>query len=239
MPLISEKQWQYEPILSLWLAVRHGVIPAMMALSAEKETSFVERVEEYYDQGAKFVSESAAYAKNAIVQSWEWTWDLTASGFNYLSDKTRAALAACGAWFREAGKFVADEIIDPITKKISYAIHWVSEKTGEIIQVTEAKIKEAWSTVSKYTDLTLDALKQVDWYQVAADIGDGTLKIMIGIGETVMTIIEYIAVIAALILLCGLIIWFGSIVSGIAATVWAILAGVAAGTAALTTAATA
>ncbi|MBC8946562.1 VRR-NUC domain-containing protein [Xenorhabdus indica] len=236
IPLVSERQWQYEPIFSLWLAVRHTAIPAMIALSSEKEPSFLERVEQYYDQSARFVSESVTYAKNAIVRSWEWTWDLTASGFNYLSDKTRAALAACGAWFRESGQWIADEIIDPVTKKLSYAIHWVSEKTGEIVRLTEAKIKEAVETVYKYTDLTIDALKQVDWYQIAADLGNGTIQLMVKIGEEIIIIIEKIIVVAAIVLLAGLIIWVGGIVGGAASAVWATLAAAVTGITALTAA---
>ncbi|MBD2798913.1 hypothetical protein ID854_00145 [Xenorhabdus sp. M] len=176
------------------------------------------------------------YTKDKIVHSWEWTWDLTASGFNYLTDKTREALAACGAWFRESGKWVADEIIDPMTNKLSYAIHWVSEKTGEIIRLTEEKITEAVEMVYQHTDLTIEALKQVDWYQIAADLGNGTVQLTVKLGEEIITLIETIVVVAAIVLLVGLIIWLGSVVGGVASAVWVILTAAAAGMTALTAA---
>ncbi|OTA20046.1 hypothetical protein Xbed_01761 [Xenorhabdus beddingii] len=235
LPLVSESPWQHTPVFSLWMALSHdqAVPPLIMP---PDESSFEERVIEYYHQGVQWVKDGLTYTQDMIVRSWEWTWDLTASGFSYLSDKTRAALAACGAWFRESGKWVADEIVDPVTKKLSYAVHWVSEKTGEIVHLTEAKIKEAVEMIYHYTDLTIEALKQVDWYQIAADLGNGTLQLMVKIGEEVITVIETIAVVAAIALLAGLIIWLGSLIGGISAAVWAILSAAAAGFTALTAA---
>ncbi|MEQ1976222.1 VRR-NUC domain-containing protein [Xenorhabdus sp. SGI240] len=235
LPLVSEKPWQHKPVFSIWMALSHNqTVPPL--ITPPSESAFGERVTEYYSQGVQWVKDGFTYTKDMIVRSWEWTWDLTASGFNYLSDKTRAALAACGAWFRESGQWIADEIIDPVTKKLSYAIHWVSEKTGEIVRLTEAKIKEAVETVYKYTDLTIDALKQVDWYQIAADLGNGTIQLMVKIGEKIITIIETIVVVAAIVLLAGLIIWVGSVAGGVAAAIWATLTAAVAGITALTAA---
>ncbi|WFQ78129.1 VRR-NUC domain-containing protein (plasmid) [Xenorhabdus sp. SF857] len=116
LPLVSEKPWQHTPVFSIWMALSHdkNVPPLIMP---PNESSFEERVKEYYNQGVQWVTDGFTYTKDKVVRSWEWTWNLAASGFNYLSDKTRAALAACGAWFRESGKWIADELIDPVTKK--------------------------------------------------------------------------------------------------------------------------
>ncbi|MBD2780849.1 VRR-NUC domain-containing protein [Xenorhabdus sp. 42] len=235
LPLVSEKPWQHKPMFSIWMALSHDqTVPAL--ITPPDESSLWEQVEAFYDQGVQLVKDGFTYTKDRVVRSWEWTWDLTASGINYLTDKTREALAACGAWFRESGKWIADEIIDPVTNKLSYAIHWVSEKTGEIVRLTEEKITEAVEMLYQNTDLTIEALKHVDWYQIAADLGNGTVELMVKIGEEIVTLIETIVVVAAIVLLVGLIIWVGSIVGGVASAVWAMLTAAAAGMVALTAA---
>ncbi|WFQ78130.1 hypothetical protein PXH59_00335 (plasmid) [Xenorhabdus sp. SF857] len=115
----------------------------------------------------------------------------------------------------------------------------MSEKTGEIIRLTEAKLKEAVETIYKYTDLTIEALKQVDWYQIAADLGNGTIQFLIKIGEKIVTIVETILVVAAIVLVAALIIWLGSIIGGAAAAIWATLTAIVAGITAVTATATA
>ncbi|WP_445375610.1 hypothetical protein ACSLVK_08775 [Photorhabdus tasmaniensis] len=46
---------------------------------------------------------------------------LTEQGIDYIRNSTRELLAQFGVWLSEAGKWVCEEIIDPITHQVSYA----------------------------------------------------------------------------------------------------------------------
>ncbi|CDM92205.1 VRR-NUC domain-containing protein [Xenorhabdus bovienii] len=221
VPLVSKKPWQPKPVFSVWMALNHGQSVPSLLPSPE------ERVTDYASQSAEWVKDGVAQAKNAVVRSWELTWDMSVSGFNYLSDNLRAALNTFDIWFQETGKWVFNEIVDPVTKTVSYSIQWISDKTGEVFHLTKEKLIEAWQTVCEYTDITLEMLKQVSWTQIVADMDNGQVVLMLAVGETVMTYVEDNVVAAAILLLCGVIVAVlaAPVEIGVGATV-AVTAGV-------------
>ncbi|MCT8345537.1 VRR-NUC domain-containing protein [Photorhabdus kleinii] len=126
---------------------------------------------------------------------------LTENGLNYVRDSTRELLAQFGAWFNQAGKWVCEEIIDPITHHVSYAFSWVNEQTGKIVTWTENEIKARWQTVQQGSDITLEELKNISWMQILKEVGEGMLEVVVIIAEVAVVILVTVAVAAALIAL--------------------------------------
>ncbi|MDE9429872.1 VRR-NUC domain-containing protein [Xenorhabdus bovienii] len=208
VPLVSEKAWQYKPILSMWLAL--NTVPERLSLLYASEpkptSSFWEKSIEYAGMPITWIVDGYAYTKNAVVRGWEVTWDMAENGLSYVSDKTRAALNSCGAWFKNTGKWVVNEIIDPVTKTVSYSIDWICQKTNEVFHLTKETLIETWHTVREYTDISLEALKQVDWVQISADMGNGLVEVVVGFGEFMRTYIVPILAVAAITLLCAIVV---------------------------------
>ncbi|WP_387691852.1 VRR-NUC domain-containing protein [Photorhabdus sp. RM71S] len=126
---------------------------------------------------------------------------LTENGLNYVRDSTRELLAQFGAWFNQAGKWVCEEIIDPVTHQVSYAFSWVNEQTGKIVTWTENEIKARWQTVQQGSDITLEELKNISWMQILKEVGEGMLEVVVIIAEVAVVILVTVAVAAALIAL--------------------------------------
>ncbi|PHM39171.1 hypothetical protein Xmau_03077 [Xenorhabdus mauleonii] len=235
VPLVSEKVWQYKPVLSMWLAL--ATIPIKLSLLHASEpkpaSSFWEKTIEYAGMPITWIVKGYDYTTNAIVRGWEVTWDMAENGLYYVTDKTRAALNACGAWFQDAGKWVVTELIDPVTKTVGYSIDWICQKTGEVFHLTKDKLIETWHTVCKYTDISLEALKQVNWVQISADMGNGLIEVVVGFGEFMRTYIVPVLAAAAVILLCSIVVVLAApvevgaavaaAVSGLAVLIWTTL----------------
>ncbi|OCA55033.1 hypothetical protein Phpb_01946 [Photorhabdus namnaonensis] len=96
---------------------------------------------------------------------------LAENGLNYVRDSTRDLLAQFGIWFNQAGKWVCEEVIDPISYQDSYAFSWVSEQTGKIVTWMESEIKARWQTVQQGSDIILEELKNISWMQILKDLG--------------------------------------------------------------------
>ncbi|MEK9496333.1 VRR-NUC domain-containing protein [Photorhabdus sp. P32] len=126
---------------------------------------------------------------------------LTEQGLDYIRNSTRELLAQFGTWFNQAGKWVCEEIIDPITHQVSYAFSWVSEQTGKIVTWTESEIKAQWQTVQQGSDITLEELKNISWMQILKEVGEGMLELVVIIAEVAVVILVTVAVAAALIAL--------------------------------------
>ncbi|EKT0592096.1 VRR-NUC domain-containing protein [Morganella morganii] len=203
IPLVSEQLWQYKPVLSLWWALNVD-IPAFgqIVLSGQPEIkSPWQQFTEGLDIVGEYIATGYYYTRDAVTYTWEITCDYAQAGLNYLNDELQAAFSACGAWFRDAGKWVVEEIVDPVTNKVTVAIQWVSEKTKEIIAITKEAIIEAWQKIQQYTELTIEMLKSVDWYQVMTDLKNGLVQFVMIVGGVIVTVIAAVVVIAAIIFL--------------------------------------
>lgn len=203
IPLISKQVWSFKPVLSLWWLLNVD-IPAFgqIVLSGQPEIkSPWQQFTEGLDIVGEYIATGYYYTRDAVTYTWEITCDYAQAGLNYLNDELRSAFSACGAWFRDAGKWVVEEIVDPVTNKVTVAIQWVSEKTKEIIAITKEAIIEAWQKIQQYTELTIEMLKSVDWYQVMTDLKNGLVQFVMIVGGIIVTVIAAVVVIAAIIFL--------------------------------------
>ncbi|PQQ28375.1 VRR-NUC domain-containing protein, partial [Photorhabdus hindustanensis] len=123
---------------------------------------------------------------------------LAENGLNYVRDSTRELLAQFGTWLNQAGKWVCEEIIDPVTHQISYAFSWVNEQTGKIVTWTESEIKARWQIVQEGSDITLEELKNISWMQILKEVGEGMLEVVVIIAGVAVVILVTLAVAAAL-----------------------------------------
>ncbi|WP_387692335.1 VRR-NUC domain-containing protein [Photorhabdus sp. RM71S] len=151
---------------------------------------------------------------------------LTENGLNYVRDSTRELLAQFGAWFNQAGKWVCEEIIDPVTHQVSYAFSWVNEQTGKIVTWTENEIKARWQTVQQGSDITLEELKNISWMQILKEVGEGMLEVVVIIAEVAVVVLVTVAVAAALIALVEILAVAAAASAAALAAVLAILASV-------------
>ncbi|MCW7763954.1 VRR-NUC domain-containing protein, partial [Photorhabdus luminescens] len=151
---------------------------------------------------------------------------LTENGLNYVRDSTRELLAQFGIWFNQAGKWVCEEIIDPVTHQISYAFSWVNEQTGKIVTWSENEIKARWQTVQQGSDITLEELKNISWMQILKEVGEGMLELVVIIAGVAVVILVTVAVAAALIALVEILAAAAAVSAAALTAVLAILASV-------------
>ncbi|WP_387466921.1 VRR-NUC domain-containing protein [Photorhabdus sp. RM323S] len=151
---------------------------------------------------------------------------LAENGLHYVRDSTRERLAQFGLWFNQAGKWVCEEIIDPINHQASYAFSWISEQTGKIVTWTESEIKAQWQTVQQGSDITLEELKSISWMQIFKAVGEDMLEVVVIIAGVAVVILVTLAVAAALIALVEILTAAAAISAAALAAVLAILASV-------------
>ncbi|NHB86374.1 VRR-NUC domain-containing protein [Photorhabdus tasmaniensis] len=151
---------------------------------------------------------------------------LTEQGLDYIRNSTRELLAQFGSWFSETGKWVCEEIIDPISHQVSYAFSWVNEQTGKIVTWTEGEIKVQWQTVQQGSDITLEELKSISWMQIFKVVGEGMLEVVVIIAGVAVVILATLAVAAALIALVEILTAAAAVSAAALAAVLAILASV-------------
>ncbi|MCW7764238.1 VRR-NUC domain-containing protein, partial [Photorhabdus luminescens] len=151
---------------------------------------------------------------------------LAENGLNYIRDSTRELLAQFGTWFNQAGKWVCEEIIDPISHQVSYAFSWVSEQTGKIVTWTESEIKAQWQIVQEGSDITLEELKNISWMQILKEVGEGMLEVVVIVAGVAVVILVTLAVAAALIALVEILAAAAAVSAAALAAVLAILASV-------------
>ncbi|NRN29477.1 VRR-NUC domain-containing protein [Photorhabdus heterorhabditis] len=151
---------------------------------------------------------------------------LAENGLNYVRDSTRELLAQFGTWFNQAGKWVCEEIIDPISHQVSYAFSWVNEQTGKIVTWTESEIKTQWQTVQQGSDLTLEEIKNIRWMQILKEVGEGMLEVVVIVAGVAVVILVTLAVAAALIALVEILAAAATVGAAALAAVLAILASV-------------
>ncbi|OCA55577.1 VRR-NUC domain-containing protein [Photorhabdus namnaonensis] len=151
---------------------------------------------------------------------------LAENGLNYVRDSTRELLAQFGVWLNQAGKWVCEEVIDPISHQVSYAFSWVSEQTGKIVTWTESEIKAQWQIVQQDSDITLEELKNISWMQILKEVGEGMLEVVVIIAGVAVVILVTLAVAAALIALVEILAAAAAVSAAALAAVLAILASV-------------
>ncbi|WP_434525497.1 hypothetical protein [Photorhabdus asymbiotica] len=127
----------------------------------------------------------------------------------------------------QAGKWMCEEMIDPISHQISYAFSWVSEQTGKIVTWTENEIKAQWQTVQQGSDLTLEELKNISWRQILKKVSEEMLEVVLIIAEVTVVILVTVAVAAALIALIEILTAAAAVSATALAAVLAILANAA------------
>lgn len=83
------------------------------------------------------------------------------------------------------------------------AWEWVSETGGEVIRWTDDQIREIWVEIQKHTDLTLEALREVDWVHWLVFVGSAvaTAIVIIVVGEAVVALGIPAALVAGLMLI--------------------------------------
>ncbi|QXF33039.1 VRR-NUC domain-containing protein [Photorhabdus luminescens] len=151
---------------------------------------------------------------------------LAENGLNYVRDSTRELLAQFGSWLNQAGKWVCEEVIDPISHQVSYAFSWVSAQTGKIVTWTESEIKARWQTVQQGSDITLEELKNISWMQILKEVGESMLEMVVIIAGVAVVILVTLAVTAALIALVEILAAAAAVSAAALAAVLAILASV-------------
>ncbi len=151
---------------------------------------------------------------------------LAENGLNYIRDSTRELLAQFGTWLNQTGKWVCEEIIDPISHQASYAFSWVNEQTGKIMTWTESEIKARWQIVQEGSDITLEELKNISWMQILKEVGEGMLEMVVIIAGVAVVILVTLAVAAALIALVEILAAAAAVSAAALAAVLAILASV-------------
>jgi hypothetical protein len=103
-----------------------------------------------------------------------------AQGIRQLSQELQQHLQDAQTWLSTRGEWVRRE-----SQK---AWEWVSETGGKILRWTDDQLRAIWQEVQRYTDLTLEALREVNWVQLLLDIGKAvaTAVVIIVIGELIV-----------------------------------------------------
>lgn len=153
----------------------------------------------------------------AYVESWtqqvqsavESLLEEGAQGIRQLSQEVRQHLDEAATWLGTEGEWVRRE-----SQK---AWEWISETGGQVLRWTDDQLRAIWQDVQRYTDLTLEALRKVDWVQVLIDLGKvvATTVVMIVIGELIVAAAIPASVVAGLLILVRL-----------AQVAWALLAAI-------------
>ncbi|MFJ2478721.1 VRR-NUC domain-containing protein [Pseudomonas sp. NPDC087598] len=103
-------------------------------------------------------------------------------GLRDLSQDVEEHLAEAAAWISSQSEWLRLE-----SQK---AWEWVGEAGGEVMRWTDDQIREIWSEIQKYTDLTLEALREVDWVHWLVFVGSAvaTAIVIIVVGEVVVAL---------------------------------------------------
>ncbi|WP_458368516.1 VRR-NUC domain-containing protein [Pseudomonas mandelii] len=103
-----------------------------------------------------------------------------AQGIRQLSDDVQQHLEDAATWLGVKG--------DWVRRESQKAWEWVSETGAQVMRWTDEQLRAIWKEVQRYTDITLDALRQVDWVQVLIDVGivAATVVVAFAIGAAVV-----------------------------------------------------
>ncbi|HHN8407889.1 TPA: VRR-NUC domain-containing protein [Morganella morganii] len=236
-PLVSENLWRIKPAASLWWALNVDVPAFGQAVLADSQpvsgwqmfTDGIQEAGEYLVHEARgYIVSGYEYTRDTAAEAWAVSCDYIGSGLDFLSTELAAQFSAAGIWFRETGKWVVREVIEPGTGVLLYAVYWLSDVTGEMIQMSKDYLLAAWQEISYYTDLTIEVLKNVKWSQIMTDLGNGMVQIALWVEDHVFEIVATVAVAAAIVVLVALTPATGGASGAAAAGLSEVLAGLSA-----------
>lgn len=108
--------------------------------------------------------------------------------------------------------------------KAGDAWEWVSETGAQVLRWTDEQLRAIWAEVQRYTDLTLEMLRDIDWMQVLINVGIavGTVVVAFVIAGALVAAGVPTAIVSGLLVLVRLAqlswAWLASILGGVAAT---------------------
>ena len=213
-PLVSENLWRVKPVASLWWALNVDVPAFGQAVLADSQpvsgwqmfTDGIQEAGEYLVHEARgYIVSGYEYTRDTAAEAWAVSCDYIGSGLDFLSVELAAAFAATGVWFRESGKWVVREVIEPGTNALMYGVYWLSDVTGELIQMSQDYLLGEWRKICFYTDLTIEVLQNVKWSQIMTDLGNGMVQVALWVEDHVFEIVASVAVAAAIVVLVALI----------------------------------
>ncbi|MGN6087539.1 VRR-NUC domain-containing protein [Trinickia sp.] len=124
-------------------------------------------------------------------------WDMLNDGISLVSAEAHAWLQQHASWVMTTGKWVTD------TASATWT--WVDEKGHEVYRYTAAQLRAGWDAIVRETDLTWDALKQVDWTQVGTSIINGLVVMVVTVAGVVVAFVLAEALVAILLALAAII----------------------------------
>lgn len=109
--------------------------------------------------------------KPAYVESWtqqvleaiDGLLEEGAQGIRQLSAEVQGHLEEATIWLSSKGQWVRS--------KAGNAWEWVSETGAQVLRWTDEQLRAIWAEVQRYTDLTLEMLRDIDWMQVLINVG--------------------------------------------------------------------
>lgn len=147
----------------------------------------------WYEAWVSHAQQLEQDAEGAVASA----WDMLNDGISHVSAETHAWLQQHAPWVMTTGKWVTDTA--------SATWMWVDEKGHEIYRYTAAQLKSGWDAIVRETDLTWDALKQVDWTQVGTSIIKGLVVVVVTIAGVVVAFVLAEALVAILLALAAMI----------------------------------
>ncbi|MBX8488039.1 VRR-NUC domain-containing protein [Pseudomonas cichorii] len=121
-----------------------------------------------------------------------------AEGIRQLSQEIQQHLEDAATWLGIKG--------DWVRRESQKAWDWVSETGAQIVRWTDDQLRAAWKEIQRYTDITLEMLRQIDWVQVLIDVGVvvATVVVAFAIGAAVVAAGIPAALVAALLVIIRL-----------------------------------
>lgn len=142
-----------------------------------------------------------------------------AEGIRQLSQEVQQHLEDAATWLGTKG--------DWVRRESQKTWEWMGETGAQVMRWTDEQLRAIWKEVQRYTDITLEMLRQIDWIQVLIDVG-------IAVATVVVAFAIGAAVVAAGIpagLVAGLLV-----IIRLAQVSWALLATILGGAAVTATA---
>jgi hypothetical protein len=94
-----------------------------------------------------------------------------AQGIRKLSQEVQKHLEDAATWLGVKGEW--------IRRESQKAWEWVSETGAQVIRWTDEQLRAVWKEIQRYTDMTLEMLRQIDWVQVLIDLGIAAATVVI------------------------------------------------------------
>lgn len=174
----------------------------------------------------------APTARPAHVESWtqqvqasvDSLLEQGAQGIRQLSKEVQQHLQDAVAWLDEKGEWVRREAQKTWV--------WVSETGGQVLSWTDDQLRAVWKEIQRYTDLTLEMLREVNWAQVLIDLGIAvaTVVVVVGIGAGLVSMGIPAALVSGLLLLIRLAAVAWTALAGVLSTMSAAVSGAVAST---------